>query len=188
MKGCFIEGEKIYLRPFNESDIEIWYQWFNNEEVTYHMDKRRFPNTPEKQLKFMKGINASPSDIQLAIVHKKDDELIGTVGLHLIDFINRNADISIVIGEKKYWKKGIGKEACNLVIDHAFNMLNLHKLTAGMVEENMASYNLFVSLGFEKEGVYKEQVFLHGKYRNIVKLGLPKGNYLATEAQRHMVE
>lgn len=177
MKGCFIKGEKIYLRPFNEGDVEKWYQWFNDEEVTHYMDKRRFPNTPEKQLEFMKQINASTADIQLAIVHQKDDELIGTVGLHQIDFINRNADISIVIGEKKYWKKGFGKEAGALIIDHAFNMLNLHKLTAGMVEENMASYNLFVSLGFEKEGVYKEQVFLHGKYRNIVKLGLPKKEF-----------
>lgn len=178
MKGQFIDGGKVYLRPFKESDIKKWYRWFNDEEVTYGMDKRRFPNTPEKQFEFFKKITKSDSDIQLAIVYKKNGELIGTVGIHQIDFVNRNADISIVIGEKKYWQKGLGRESVLLIINHAFNMLNLHKVTSGMVADNIGSLKLFLSLGFKKEGLYKEQIFLRGKYRDTIKLGLLRRDFV----------
>jgi len=179
MKSHFIKGENIYLRPFEENDIDRWYKWFNDKEVTYYMDQRRFPNTPEKQVEFLRKMNKSESDIQLAIVIKKNDELIGTIGLHQIDFINGNTDVSIVIGEKKYWNKKFGKEAAYLLIKHAFDFLNLHKLTAGMVEDNKASYNLFISLGFKREGILRQQIYIHGKYKNVIKLGLLKHEYVA---------
>src|SRR4030042_3787654 len=109
MKDCFIKGKKIYLRLFKESDIRKWYKWFNDEEATCWMDKRRFPNTPEKQKEFLKRINNSDTDIQLAIINRKNDVLIGTVGLHKIDIVHRNADISIIIGERTYHGRKLGK-------------------------------------------------------------------------------
>lgn len=170
----FLEGRKVYLRQYKELDIKYWYRWFNDADVTKHMDQGRFPNTYSKQSEYLKKMLASSGDLQLAIVYKNGNRLVGTVGLHSIDYINRNADISIIIGDKKYWGKKIGKEAVYLLVRHAFNSLNLHKLTAGMVENNKASYKLFASLGFKKEGLLKDQVYLYGNYMNVIRLGLLK--------------
>lgn len=171
-KNFFLEGKKVILRPYVKTDIQRWYEWFNDEKVTYYMDQRRFPNTYEKQSRYLKKMFNNSSDLQLAIVYKKDNQLIGTVGLHQIDYINGNADISVIIGERKYWKKGLGSEAVCLMVRHAFGSLNLNKLTAGMAEENKYSYLLFVAIGFKKEGLLREQIYLHGKYRNTIRLGL----------------
>lgn len=177
MKKSFLIGKKIYLRVHDENDIPIWSQWFNDQEITRFLVHGCFPNTEKRQRDFFKNMYKSRENFQLAIVDKKTDALAGTVGLHKIDPINRNADISIVIGNKRYWRKKIGKEAVGLVIRHAFNKLNLHKVTAGMVEENIASYKLFVSLGFKKEARLREQNFANGKYQDIIKLGLLRKEY-----------
>lgn len=176
-KVNFIDGKKIYLRQYAPKDLDVWFNWFNDAEVVGLMDQRRWPNTKEKQKQYLERMTTSSSDMQLAIVYKSNDALIGTVGLHGMDAINRNADISIIIGDKKYWGKGLAKEAVGLLIDHVFAMLNLHKLTAGFVDGNKASQKLFESFGFKKEAVLREQVYLQGKYHDIIRMGLLKNDY-----------
>lgn len=171
-KDVFLKGSKVCLRPYIEKDIEQWYRWFNDELITYWMDKRRFPNTRKKQYEYLENISKSVNDLQLAIVTNDKEDLIGTVGLHDINYINRTADISVIIGEKQYSGKGIGKEAVGLLVEHAFTELNLNKITAGAIEANKASCGLFKSLGFKKEGLLRGQVYLHGDYKNVVKFGL----------------
>ena len=177
MKKSFLIGKKTYLRIHNENDIPIWSQWFNDQEITRFLVHGCFPNTEKQQRDFFKNMYSSKTDFQLAIVDKKTDVLIGTIGLHKIDLTNRNTDLSIVIGNKKYWRKKIGKEAVRLMLCHAFNKLNLHKVTAGMVEENIASYKLFASLGFKKEARLREQNFAYGRYQDVIKLGILKSEY-----------
>lgn len=173
----FIDGKKICLRQYEAKDIDVWYNWFNDAEVVRLMDQRRWPNTKEKQKRYLEAMTASRADMQLAVIYKAGDKLIGTVGLHGIDPISRNADISVIIGDKKYWGKGLAKEAVGLLIRHAFSMLNLHKLTAGFVSGNTASQKLFGSFGFKKEALLREQVYLSGKYQDIIRMGLLKKDY-----------
>lgn len=177
MKKSFLIGKKIYLRIHDENDIPIWSQWFNDQEITRFLVHGCFPNTEKQQKDFFKNMYKTKTDFQLAIVDKKTERLIGTIGLHKIDLLNRNADVSIVIGNKKYWKKKIGKEAVALILCHAFNKLNLHKITAGMVEENIASYSLFKSLGFKQEARLREQNFTNGKYQDVIRIGILKSEY-----------
>jgi RimJ/RimL family protein N-acetyltransferase len=176
-KISFIDGKKIFLRQYAAKDIDVWYNWFNDADVVKLMDQRRWPNTKEKQKQYLERMSVSSSDMQLAIIYKSNDTLIGTVGLHGIDAINRNADISVIIGDKKYWGKGLAKEAVGLLIHHAFAMLNLHKLTAGFVSGNTSSEKLFKSFGFKKEALLREQVYLDGKYHDIIRMGLLKKDY-----------
>ena len=173
----FIDGNKICLRQYEAKDIDIWYNWFNDAEIVRLMDQRRWPNTKEKQKRYLEAMTVSRSDMQLAIINKANDRLVGTVGLHGIDPINRNADISVIIGDKKYWGKGLAKDAVGLLVHHAFAMLNLHKLTAGFVDGNTASQRLFESVGFKKEALLREQVYLGGKYCDIIRMGLLKKDY-----------
>lgn len=173
----FIDGEKIFLRQYEAKDIDIWYNWFNDAQVVRLMDQRRWPNTKEKQKRYLEVMTSSRTDMQLAVILRSNNRLVGTVGLHSIDAVNRNADISIIIGDKKYWGKGLAKEAVGLLIGHAFAMLNVHKLTAGFISGNVASQKLFESFGFKKEALLREQVYLNGNYHDIIRMGLLKKDY-----------
>lgn len=168
----FLEGERCFLRPFSEEDILQWSSWFNDQEATRFMEQGYFPTTKEDQLRHFKNLGQSHSDLQLAIVEKEEGRLCGSVGLHKIDWIHRTGDVSIVIGESFGRGKGIGSEAVHLIVDHAFIKLNLNKLTSGMVASNEGSFQLFEKLGFKEEGRLRDQLYIEGKYQDVVKLGL----------------
>jgi len=168
----FLEGERIYLRPFTESDISIWFDWFNDSLITEYMNKGAFPNTKLAQEEYLNFLSKSKNDLQLAVILKENDSLIGIVGIHKIDWIHRHGDVSILIGDKSQWGKGIATEAVSLIIKHAFEKLNLRKLTAGVWSSNVSSRKCFEKNGFKLEGTLREQFFYKGSYVDEYRMGL----------------
>lgn len=166
------ESERIQLRPFIREDVPTWFQWFNDREVTLQMNKGAFPNTELAQEHFLEALVKSKNDIQLAIVSRKNNDLIGAIGIHKIDWIHRHADISIIIGNKKYWGQGIATEAIGAIVGHAFTKLNLNKLTAGTWANNVGSRGAFEKNGFVHEGILRHQFFFQDGYVDQICLGL----------------
>ncbi len=170
----FLVGKKIYLRALSKSDIPVWHDWFNDPIATQYMNKGIFPNTEFNQEEYFSYLAKSENDIQLVIALKEDDSLVGLVGIHKIDWIHRHGEISIVIGEKKQWGKGIATEAISLLTRHAFIKMNLRRLTAGMPKVNSASKKCFVNNGFIVEGTLRKHFFYNGQYVDVYVVGFLK--------------
>lgn len=136
------------------------------------MNKGAFPNTETAQEKFLAELSRSSADLQFAIVAKQNDRLIGTIGIHEIDWIHRHGSISVVIGEKASWGQGLGSEAVSLIVRHAFRKLNLHRLTAGMWSSNLHCRSCFGKNGFQLEGTLRDSYFFDGRYVDHWVLGL----------------
>ena len=66
-----------------------------------------------------------------AILNKKTGAHIGNIKLGDINWIHRFSELGIMIGDKRYWGKGYGEEACKLVLAYAFDRLNLNKVILG---------------------------------------------------------
>ncbi len=164
----FIQGKLIDLVCLNEEIVEKtnWYNWFNDEENTRFMQKHYYPNTKALQLEFFKNeIENNPNKLQLGIFHKKDKSLIGTISLSSIDFFNRSCEIAGLIGEKKYQNFTNMIEACKLLISHAFETLNMHRVYGGSIIKEVDEMFCRV-LGFTHEGVRRKCVYKNGKYHD----------------------
>jgi RimJ/RimL family protein N-acetyltransferase len=74
---------------------------------------------------------------------------IGHIGLKEIDKIKKQAEIGIVIGEKEYWRKGIGTIAFLKLLEKV-KKLKLRKIFAKIDKDNTASIKFFSKLGFKK--------------------------------------
>lgn len=171
-KDKFIDLGEIYLRGLRESDLQgDWYKWFNDKEVTAFQNKGIFPNTFEKQREYFESVNRSRDDVVLAIIHDKDDTHIGNIGLHRIDYIHRHAEVGIVLGEKKHWKKGYATQCLKAVTDYSRNTLNLHRLTAYLMKGNTGSHKAFLSAGFKEEGTMFERFYKNGAYLDAIIVG-----------------
>ena len=177
MEKHFSEGKKVALRALSNEDISAWAEWFNRPETTEHMNKGAFPNTVENQEKYFLAMSASRTDLQLGVVSRKDDRLIGVAGIHVIDWIHRKAEISIVIAEKEYWGQGLATEAVSLLVKHAFTKLNLHRLGAGMWASNNGSKKCFEKSGFVLEGTLRQTFFCKGEYVDEYRLGLLRSDW-----------
>ena len=172
-----LESKDILLRPFIEDDLEKWTSWFNDKNTTMFMNKAVFPNTIAQQKEHLENSKIDKNNIQLAVVLKEDNQLIGSIGLHKIDWTHKTGDISIIIGEKIGLGRGAGKEAINLLVHHAFLKVNLRKITAGMWSENIGSKKAFESNGFLLEGIRKEQYEANGKVYDCLEYGLLKRDW-----------
>lgn len=173
----FLNGNRIYLREVRLADVnDAYYRWMNDPEATAFLESRFFPNSLESLREYVAARQQDRDNVFLAIIAKDQERHIGNIKLGPIQWIHRNADIGILIGEKDCWGKGYAREAIQLVSAFAFQALNLHKLTAGAYESNVGSIKAFERAGFVIEGVLKEQVFSKGRYENIVLMGLVKGN------------
>ena len=168
MKYPFWVGEKLYLRVLSEEDVTDEYvSWLSDRDVTKYMTWRAFPSTPTDIREYIKGKKRGES-LFLGMLEKKTDKHIGNINLGPIDWINRRAEVSMMIGNKDYWGKGYMTEAFELVINHAFNTLNLNKLKAGTEADNISAVNLFEKTGWVREGLLKNETFRDGNFHDMV--------------------
>lgn len=166
----FLKGEQIYLRVLEEADATDHYlKWLNDYEVMKFTESRLKPHTIESLKNDIRNMN-NDNNITFAMVEKDGNKHIGNIKLGNINWVHRYADIGLVIGEKDFWGKGIAKEAIGLVVDYAFKIINLRKITAGIYVNNVGSLKTFQKSGFKQAYIEKEKYFFEGKYIDSITL------------------
>ncbi len=173
MSHSFLVGSSVYLRPIEETDLSVAYRdWFNDPEVCAWNSHHRFPNYDEDMRAYYESTIRSHNNLILAICDKKTDRHIGNASLQGIDHLDRSAEFAILIGEKAFWGKGVGKEVATLIITHGFHQLNLHRIYCGTAENNMGMQQLAISIGFVEEGRSRQALFKDGGFRDIIHYGI----------------
>jgi ribosomal-protein-alanine N-acetyltransferase len=163
-KYPFIEGKNLSLCAANIENINLYASWDNHPDVRRHA-RNLFPKTSAEYKKYMEGgQDRTPRDIGFEVWHNADNKPIGFIGFNFINWADRMGNIGLQIGDPTYWNKNLGLEATYLLLEYAFNELNLVKITAGMYEMNTASWKICEKLGMTRELVLKKQVYLKGNY------------------------
>ena len=112
---------------------------------------------------------STPTEMVFRIEHGKD--LVGEIRFKSLRWFNRKAELSIII-KKEFQKQGFGKSALKLIVDYAFNKMNLHRLEAEVIETNFPSIKLVEQLGFKLEGKLREAKYTEGGYVDILRYGI----------------
>ena len=168
-----MQEKNIYLRALTEKDIDGNYAaWLNDPEITAYNSHGRFPVPPAKLKEYVNCVSGSRDALVLAVADSNTHEHIGNISLQNINWIDRNAEIAFLLGEKKYWGKGVMQEAGSLLIQHGFQVLNLHRIHCGTSSENKGMQKLATKLGMAHEGTRKEAMFKNGAYLNIEEYGI----------------
>ena len=167
--SSFLEGERVRLRPLEPADSE-YYHFFNDPEICAGNSHCVYPMTEAHALQYINGIYHSDDALVLAIVG--DGIHIGNIALQNIHAIYRSSELALIIFDKMHWGMGYGTEACNLIINHAWNALNLHRITCGTFSTNVGMMRLAEKLGFVQEGVRKEAAWKNGEWVDVVEYGL----------------
>ncbi|MCC7418357.1 MAG: GNAT family N-acetyltransferase [Acidobacteria bacterium] len=165
-----IENRDIALVPIDADGITDEYVGWLNDPSTFHYMGTKFGQTRESVREYVASVR--PPNVLCRIVIRESGRHVGNIALHLFDPIHRRMDLGIVIGDPAMRGAGIGTQACRLIIDYAFTYLNLHKITAGTVDENAAMKRVFLGLGFRVEGTLVEHHFLGSRYHDVLLFGL----------------
>lgn len=171
----FYQDDDFYLRPLRATDLDgRWADWLNDPIVTKFQVKGFYPTTRESQRRYYDSLIDNQIDIVLAIVDRRNDAHIGNVGLHRIDYVSRTAMLGILIGETAAWGRGIGSRAWRAITNYGFDVLNLHKICATIIEGNDASLKCALGAGYVVEGRQAKQIFKDGSYVDLIHVGLIK--------------
>ena len=182
MTHPFMVGKNLYLRGLEKSDLEgDYFQWLNDQDVTKYLDSGNFPNTIENMEEFYRNTALSGNNVIFAIVDLESDKHIGNIKLGPINWISRISPVGIMIGDKTYWGKNYGTESLELVLNHAFNKLNLHKITLGVVAKHDAATKAYEKAGFKIEGRAKSQFYLDGEYFDTVYMGILREEFMSRD-------
>jgi RimJ/RimL family protein N-acetyltransferase len=171
MKNPFLIGTKIYLRPLERADAPQCLGWFNHPAITRMLLTYR-PINLRAEEEFIDKALQSEHDLALGIALKDADRLIGGTGLHQIDFKNRHAGFGIAIGDKEEWGKGYGTEATGLIVQHAFETLNLNRVWLHVYEHNERAIRVYMAVGFKKEGVLRQHDYREGRYWDTIIMAI----------------
>jgi RimJ/RimL family protein N-acetyltransferase len=160
--GTIVETPRILLRTLELSDATPAYLgWLNDPEVAAFTRRRGRTFTMQDLTDFIERSLASP-DYHLAICLRESGEHLGNISLNSIDPENKSAEISIMMGSKNSWGKGIGAEAVKALASFAHKELGLHRVWAE--SPNPAFNRLMEKLRWTREGVKRDSFLKDGRF------------------------
>jgi len=164
-------GERLYLRPPDRGDIDLFLRWFNDPDVVRFLGRERPLLRPEEE-EWFDGLAKRKDDMSFVIALRSDDRPIGCCGLHQIHPVSRFTTLGIAIGEKEHWSRGYGREAVNLLCGYGFDVLNLHRIALTVYDYNERGRRCYEKVGFRLEGRHREQRFWNGRYWDALAMGI----------------
>lgn len=168
MAGPFLIGKRVQLRAYEEEDATILAKWINDPEVRLYLNAR-FPNSIKDEKEWIAALSESkgtPRNIVLGVELKRGRRLIGSVGLHMIDWVQRRAMTGSLIGPKAMRGRGYGTEAKNLLLDYAFGDLGMMSIWSFVVAGNEPSVRALKKQGYRQGGLFRRSAWFQGEWRD----------------------
>ena len=157
--------QEIMLRKLELSDAEPMLEWMLTPDIYEKMQYNPAEQSLEKCRAFIENSWESKTDLHYAITDNAK-EYFGTISLKNPDFKNRNAELGIALHPKAIGK-GIGAKALSLLLDKAFNELDLHKVYLYVRKDNERAVKFYKKNGWEFEGEFKEHLCILGEFKDI---------------------
>lgn len=163
-------GDRIYLSPRNNEDVELFTKWLNDFETTDYTGRSGMLTTLSSEKKYLE--DNSCAEATFSIVINEDDKMIGSIGLEDINHINRTATLGIFIGDKDYRDKGYGTEAIRLILEYGFKYMNLKNIKLDLMEFNIRALKCYEKCGFKEYGRRRKCKFINGKYYDSINMDI----------------
>lgn len=174
----FLIGNRVQLRPFEKSDLALIVRWNNDPEIR-NLTGEVFPSTLHSTEAWYDRIQDDPSRVWFVIEERETGHPIGECGLLRMFPAWRNTDLTIILGEKSSHGKGYGTEAINLLMNYAFGMLSMHRISIGVVGFNQQALAFYEKVGFRREGVQRDGYFYDHRFSDFIMMSILEDEFRA---------
>ncbi|CAG9534596.1 unnamed protein product [Cercopithifilaria johnstoni] len=144
-------GKKVILVPYRKRHVIKYHTWMEDEELRRLTASERLSleEEYEMQAKWHED-NDKCTFIILArdLVDGGADEVASMVGDVNI-FINGSVgELTVMIAESKWRRKGLGEEAVRIMLSFGFQVVGLRAFEVKISKDNVSSLKLFQKIGF----------------------------------------
>ncbi len=172
-------GKLVELGAVELDDLTALKKWRNNPEFRKHFREFRELNDAMQEMWFENKVVRDPSTLMFAVRKRDDHTLIGCCGLAYINWVHRHADLSLYIGWEEAYidDQGYAEETCRLLLAYAFREICLNKVWTEIYEFDHKKKALYDSLGFQQDGLLRQNYFYDGRWWDSRILSLLVGDY-----------
>ena len=149
-----IETQRLLIRHFRPDDWKAVYEYMSDLEVTAYLPEGYFT---EAQTRDFLARNADKHAEAFAVTLKGEKALIGHMLFHPW-FAPQTYEIGWVFN-KRYHRQGYATEAADVLLEHGFETLRLHRVIATCQPENVPSYRVMEKLGMKREGHFRKCIY-----------------------------
>ncbi|MEI8394529.1 MAG: GNAT family protein [Rhodospirillaceae bacterium] len=167
-----LTGRLVTLRPPTMQD---WSAWAELRSASKNFLTPREPEWPADALtrstfarRVKRQRNEWNDDLAYSFISFENEtgRLVGGLGLgNLRRGVAQSSTLGYWVGER-FAKRGYTSDAVRLVLNFAFNELNLHRVEASCLPDNIASRRLLCKLGFIEEGLARSYLRINGAWRD----------------------
>lgn len=162
-----LQGERVFLRPFEPSDAKLYRRWrADPEPMALAGWTPRAPLSLAQSTARMDRLATEQGKdyYTFVICLLTDERAIGEVGLADLDRVNGSAQLGIFIGEMDEWGKGYGTDAVNAIVDFGFAELRLERIWLEVWTENPRARRSYEKAGFILEATLRNDRYESGRY------------------------
>jgi len=165
---------RIILRKFNKKDSTSMFKWAKNHFLIRYIGASTV-NSPEAEYRRLIDKIKNQGRI-IFMIETQKRKPIGYIYID-VDKKNKKAEFSIAIGEKDCRSKGYGTESTKMALDYTFGRLKLNRIFLKVLTFNLSAINFYEKIGFKKEGVLRQDIYLNGKYVDFIVMSMLKKEY-----------
>lgn len=173
-----LETDRLILRKVTLEDAEDIFYYGKREEVTKYVTWGTHKTLADTE-EFINFILNKYNNNEVApwgIECKESGRLIGTIDFVWWEPNKQIAEIGYAIS-KDCWGKGLTTEAAMEVIKFGFEKMNLTRIQAKCMVENIGSARVMEKIGMSFEGIMRKGLFAKGKHQDIRMYSILKEEY-----------
>lgn len=160
--------QRLFLRPFALTDAPEVQRLASAREIA---DTTRIPHPypPDGATTWIARHQPAFDEgrgLELAVTLRETGALVGAVGIVSISRENCHAEIGYWVG-LPYWRRGYCTEAARAVVQYAFDVMGLHRVTGHHLSRNPASGRVMEKIGMKHEGHLRQHVRKWEKFEDV---------------------
>jgi len=163
-----LEKDNIRLGAIEPEDIDFILEMENNSDL-WHLSNTHNPFSRfdiEQYVMLADKDVFSAKQLRLLIIDRKTEIRIGIIDIFDFDAYNKRAGVGVLIVENQR-NKGVASTAMDILIEYAFQQLNIHQLYCNINIDNKKSINLFEKKGFIRTGLKKDWNIINNRFVDV---------------------
>lgn len=158
-----LETERLRLRKLKRADAQDVFAYASDAFVAAtttwapHDSLEQSRQFIERVLRFYRSGDVAPWGVEL----KAEQRIIGTCGFGSWDLRHHRAEVGYALA-RPYWGQGYTTEAVRSVVAFGFRHMQLTRIQAMCLPENIASARVMEKAGMQYEGLLRQYIYIKG--------------------------
>lgn len=178
MKRPRVIGERIYLRPFERTDLtDDYLDWINDLGNAEFILGAGFPVTRDRLEAYYDASAKGEDAVMFAVCDKRTDRHIGNARLSHIDWLHRMCRYGRLLGDPDYMGRGYGSDTLIQLLRFGFHNLGMNRIWSAANADNERSLRSNDRIGMTREGILRDFIWYNGEFRDGVALSMLRRDF-----------